>query len=201
MVLVNICVMIIKDNFLKLDEFLKLQEFVLSNEFPWFYSDRVSLPPDEFNIIDDAARETDGFYHLLYTDDNSNQNVYMKHFQLFFEKLTQEFGYTSDSLIRARLGLKMPKVNHKIENYNLPHIDYHFPHDTIIFYLNASDGNTRMFDQYGEENKETLKFTVKEEIEPIQNRLLLFNGLQYHTASNPINSSRRIVLNLNLKCK
>jgi len=201
MVLVNICVMIIKDNFLKLDDFLKLQEFVLSNEFPWFYSDRVSLPPGEFNIIDDAARETDGFYHLLYANDSNNQSVYMKHFQQFFEKLTQEFGYTSDSLIRARLGLKMPNVNHKIENYNLPHIDYHFSHDTIIFYLNTSDGNTRMFDQYGEENKETLKFTVKEEIEPIQNRLLLFNGLQYHTASNPINSSRRIVLNLNLKCK
>ena len=75
MVLVNICVMIIKDNFLKLDDFLKLQEFVLSNEFPWFYSDRVSLPPDEFNIIDDAARETDGFYHLLYADDSNNHIV------------------------------------------------------------------------------------------------------------------------------
>ena len=193
--------MIVKDNFLKIDEFLKLQEFVLSNEFPWFYSDRVSLPPDEYNINDYNAKETDGFYHLLYATDENYHSPYVEYFQEFFEELTRQFGYTSKSLLRARLGLKMPKSNHKKENYNLPHVDYHYPHDTIIYYLNTSDGNTRIFDQHNNENIEHSTFTIKNEIEPIQNRLLLFDGLQYHTASNPILTNRRIVLNLNLKCK
>lgn len=190
--------MIIKDNFLAADEFKTLQALVLSNEFPWFYSDRVSLPPGKYNFEDDFAKETDGFYHLLYAKDENYHSVFIDYFQDFFDKLTEQFGYTSNSLLRVRLGLKMPKAQRTEKNYNLPHVDYHYPHDTIIFYLNHSDGNTRMFNEYLNTIHEPTSFTVKKEIVPKENKLLLFDGLQYHTASNPITADRRIVLNINL---
>ena len=195
--MVNI-VMLIQDNFLSHAEFKKLQSFILSNEFPWFYADSVSLPPGDYEFNDPHSKETDGFYHLLYVQDQESYSVFAKHFEKFFNVLFEEFGYTRDSLLRARLGLKMPKVNHTKENYNLPHVDYHFPHDTAIFYLNDSDGNTRMFNEHELNSPMTNEYTVKDEIEPKENRILLFDGLQYHTASNPINTTRRVVLNINL---
>jgi hypothetical protein len=195
--------MIIIDDFLPKDKFETLSEFVLSDRFPWFYNSHVSIAPwDDREIQDPMAKETDGWYHFLYSENEYN-GVFMKDFMSFFEELTARFNYTDQDLIRARLGLKQPKINHKDENYNLPHVDYYFPHDTIIYYLNDSDGDTRMFKEYANNDidSDPVNFSVENRITPKANRLLLFNGLQYHTASNPINTSRRVVLNVNLKCR
>lgn len=193
--------MIIIDDFLPKHKFKTLAEFVLSNRFPWFYSSHVSLPPwEDHDIRDPMAKETDGWYHLLYAKDEYD-GFYMKDFTIFFDELADQFGYTKDDLIRARLGLKHPKAGHKDENYNLPHIDYHYPHDTIIYYLNDSDGDTRMFKEHASVSDDPKEFTVEKRITPKANRLVLFDGLQYHTASNPIETNRRIILNLNLKCR
>ena len=190
--------MIIQDNFLPIDEFKKLQSFILSNEFPWFYADKVSLPSGEYDFNDDYSKETHGFYHLLFAQDEDSYSMFAKYFEEFFDNLFKKFGYSNKSILRARLGLKMPKINHTKKNYNLPHVDYNYPHDTVIFYLNDSDGNTRMFNEHKLDSYETNEYTVKYEIEPKENRILLFDGLQYHTASNPIDTTRRVVLNINL---
>ena len=193
--------MLIFDNFLPEHKFNILSEFVLSNRFPWFYSSHVSLPPwEEFGIEDSYAQETDGWYHLLYAD-NENNSMYMRDFNIFFEELKIQLGYTLDDLIRARLGLKHPKLGFSNKNYNLPHIDYHYPHDTIIYYLNDSDGDTRMFKEHASSSDDPTQFTVEKRIEPKANRLVLFDGLQYHTASNPIETNRRVILNVNLQCR
>lgn len=193
--------MVIIEDFLPAPKFKDLSEFVLSDRFPWFYSSHVSLPPwEDHGILDPMAKETDGWYHLLYAE-NEYDSFYMKDFLIFFEELTARFGYTQKDLIRARLGLKQPKADHKDENYNLPHIDYSFPHDTIIYYFNDSDGDTRMFNEHASNNPDSKTFTVKQRIEPKANRLVLFDGLQYHTASNPIETNRRVILNVNLRCR
>ena len=193
------------DEFLPKVKFNNLANFVMSNKFPWFYADQVSLPPEEHNINDPYALETDGWYHMLYSDDEDYKNggMFFDAFLDFFEELSQTFGYTQDDLLRARLGLKVPKLGYNKENYNLPHIDVRSSHDTIIYYLNDSDGDTRIFEEnYRDYNdKEPTKFTVKDTVQPKANRLLLIDGFQYHTASNPIHVNRRIVLNVNLKCK
>ena len=85
--------------------------------------------------------------------------------------------------------------NHQV--YNLPHIDYNFPHKTVIFYLNDSDGPTWIFNEKFNGPEEPTKFTVGEKVDPKENRMILLDGLQYHTASNPINSDRRVILNVN----
>jgi hypothetical protein len=194
--------MLIIDDFLPKVKFDELSKFVMSTQFPWYYASHVSLPPwEEYDIQDPLAKETDGWYHMLYSSEDNYDGYYMNIFQDFFEELTQRFGYTKNDLIRARLGLKQPKFDHKDENYNLPHVDYNDPHDTIIYYLNDSDGDTRMFKEHARENPDSATFNVDQRIEPKANRLVIFDGLQYHTASNPIKTNRRVILNINLKCK
>ena len=70
---------------------------------------------------------------------------------------------------------------------------------SVIYYLNKSDGDTWMFNETFKSLPEPDEFTVKDRITPKPNRLLVFNGLDYHTASNPINSTTRFIININYK--
>jgi hypothetical protein len=191
------------DDFLPDLEFKKLQEYVLSVDFPWFYCEHVSLPPAENEITDPLAVETDGFHHIFYDKEYSVESFAAECLNNFFKALGDRLGFTKNHFIRIRSSMKSPKFGFTSENYNLPHVDYFFPHETLIYYLNDSDGDTRIFDQEFTQNtnnwdNEPTQFTTHARITPKANRLLWISGFRYHTASNPINSKRRVILNINL---
>ena len=124
-------------------------------------------------------------------------------FPWIVKRLQENLGFTKDHFIRIRSSMKSPKLKFTSENYNLPHVDYFFPHETMIYYLNDSDGDTRIFDQeFTQTNnnwdEEPEKFTTKCRITPKANRLVWISGFRYHTASNPIESKRRVIININL---
>ena len=68
-----------------------------------------------------------------------------------------------------------------------------------LYYVNESDGDTWMFNEEFKQFPEPDVFTVKQRISPKPNRLIIFDGLCYHTASNPINSDSRVIININYK--
>lgn len=190
------------DNFLSKDNFLKLQEKVLTRHFPWFYCDHASLDPRDNFIKDELAKETDGYAHVFY-DRQHDVKSFTYDYLIDFYKAIENLGFTQEHLIRVRASVKSPKKNYTLDNYNLPHVDYFFPHDVMIYYLNDSDGDTRIFDQkfiYTGNNYglgfDT--FTTSQRITPKANRLVWFDGFVYHTASNPVESTRRVILNINL---
>ena len=192
------------DNFLPERNFADLQKIILSEKFPWFYIEHASLAPEDNNIKDPMSMETSGFYHSIYEREWDVKSFTYEYFYSFFKMLEDNFGIREQSIIRARLSMKTPKVGYTKDNYNLPHVDYYVPHDTLIFYLNNSDGNTRIFDQkYNMTGSNTGfgydTFTIRDQVAPVANRLLWIDGLQYHTASNPIESNRRVILNINLE--
>lgn len=191
------------DNFLPDLEFAKLQEYMMSMNFPWFYCEHVSLPPNENFVRDPLAVETDGFHHIFYDKEYDVESFTSECLTNFYKRLEEQLGFTKNHFIRIRSSMKSPKIGFTSENYNLPHVDYFFPHETIIYYVNDSDGDTRIFDQKFIQNKgnwdeEPEKFTTHARITPKANRLLWIDGFRYHTASNPIESKRRVILNINL---
>lgn len=189
--------MIIQDNFLPQEEFNRLQEFALSHQFPWYYTSHVSLPPGEHNIKDPLAKETDGWSHIIFDREEGCKSFFYDMCDVFFQKL-YTLGYTEKHLIRVRMSMKTPKLGHTEDHYNLPHVDYFYSHDTVIFYFNDSDGDTRMFEPFFKTFPEPKVFPTVDRISPKANRFVLFDGLQYHTASNPVNYTRRVILNINL---
>ena len=72
---------------------------------------------------------------------------------------------------------------------NSPHIDTKVPHKTILFYPHDSDGETYFYND---------KHEVTESVIPKMNRAVLFDGSVLHSSSKPIQTARRIVLNVNL---
>mgnify|MGYP003350500967 CR=1 FL=1 len=117
--------------------------------------------------------------------------------------------------------MKWPKPGLTSEYYNIPHVDATWPHKTVVFYLNDSDGDTRLFHQFqnrlpreletfdqsatDEELDEYAKnfissgFTVQQSVTPKANRMVVFDGSQYHTAGMPVNTERRVILNINIR--
>jgi hypothetical protein len=186
------------DDFLPHDQFIKLQNNILY-DLPWYWVEHVSRPGGKpADMLDPMAMETDGLNHMVYDREFNTRTNTFDFFIDFFKQLNVEFGYDFSHLIRARLGMKTPRVGFTEQNYNLPHVDYYYPHDTIIYYLNDCDGDTRIFEPVFNSLPEPTMFATKQRITPKANRMILFNGLQYHTASNPINSSRRVIFNVNL---
>ena len=197
------------DNFLDSAEFNKLAELVLGPKFPWFFGEHVSLDPSDSALIKDPlAKETWGFHHSVFEQEWNVKSFTYEYLQPFFEKINKEFGFTQQHLVRARLSLKFQKQGFTSNNYNIPHVDYYFPHESFIFYLDDSDGDTRIFNEWATSTGTlpftgTLplipaSFTTQSRVTPKANRLVWINGLQYHTASNPIESTKRVIININL---
>lgn len=189
------------DNFLPDHQFRALQTEIMHHQFPWFYIDRVSIPDEDGKLIDDPlAIETDGMFHVLYDREFNTESFANEILQTLYQQITTKLGFTENQLIRSRLSMKFPKLGFTEKNYNLPHVDYYYPHATIIYYINDSDGDTRIFNEEfkSDHSHPTTKFTTKQCITPKANRLIWFNGFQFHTASNPLTTTRRVILNINL---
>jgi hypothetical protein len=193
------------DDFLNPDDFKQLSEFVLSERFPWFFIENVSIDPRDTELIKDPlALETSGFNHVTFDRDWNVESFTYSNLAPLLNKITSELGFTSSHLIRARLSMKFQKDNFTSDNYNIPHVDYFYPHESLIFYLNDTDGDTRIFDQwhtYSEIDRPTMpeKFTTQARVTPKANRLVWIDGLQYHTASNPVQGTKRVIININLE--
>lgn len=191
------------DNFLDTPAFDSMAKAILGAKFPWFYGERVSLDQyDAESIKDPLAKETYGFHHVAFDREWSVKSYCYDLLTPLFDKVEETFGYTRDHMIRARMGLKFQQQGFSKENYNLPHVDYYYPHDTLIFYLHDADGDTRIFNEWHTYNDAAIidlptTFTTQSRVNPKANRLILIDGLQFHTASNPIDCTRRAVININ----
>ena len=93
-------------------------------------------------------------------------------------------------VLRAKLNLQTQITNNKPPFHNTPHIDAYYKHNVFMLYLNDSDGDTIFVD----DDKNIVK-----RVSPKKNRVVVFNGMNYHAGSHPYKSNKRIVLNVNYK--
>ena len=103
----------------------------------------------------------------------------------------------SDSIHRLRFTVLTPSNL----GANLPHVDSTENHKVALFYLNESDGNTIIYNKKyrGEETRQSdfSNLKIAHEIEPKQNRMILFNGDNIHCSTPPKEYSFRSILNVN----
>jgi hypothetical protein len=80
-----------------------------------------------------------------------------------------------------------------------PHVDYYYPHHTMIYYVNDTDGDTYIYDEMSVDMDRTYptKFTLKAKATPKKGRSVFLNGLNYHSSSPPVSSRIRMAINFN----
>ena len=126
------------------------------------------------------------------------------YFQMFETMVRQVLPTTHDWVLnRLRVGINVPQSSHHNQwdvDYDCPHIDHHangLGGDTIValYYVNETDGDTVIFNEQGLDPPQRL--TIKQRVEPKQNRLLLFDGAYYHASSCPKHHDYRMVITIN----
>ena len=179
------------------------------NGFPWFFiSSDVAYSTDGYmfgdeNLMDiNPDQKTVGFTHVL-LDQNNVESPYLTHFNPILDCLQDAVGHPINFL-RVRLALQL--ANGK-DSHNAPHTDSELDHYAALLYMNDSSGETHFFDQFDDPNEgnvdqrwykgRTQEYTVKHTIKPEANKLIVFDGHQYHSSANPTTNPWRVVLNFN----
>ena len=103
-------------------------------------------------------------------------------------------------ILQGRSFLSTP-TNIPRDDVDTPHVDLVAPHFVLLYYVCDSDGDTII---YNEKTKfdssrpnSDMNFTIKKKVSPKQGRVVLFNGIHYHTAEQP-NHNLRCIVNYDL---
>jgi hypothetical protein len=196
---------IIVDNFLHIINQRKIVNIFESSEIQWtlamFPSYGKRLAHLDFEKMDYKMSDSPTLYHNLYMINQesgvSEQDKYV--INLFQQSIEKNINAKIE-IVRCMVIMVVPNPNFTAQSM-IPHVDWEFPHETCIYYINSTDGDTVLFDQkYDTSISENDNHRKKKDqlirITPKQGKAVLFDGLQYH-ASNPSKTDLRFVLNVN----
>ena len=106
-----------------------------------------------------------------------------------------------DKIIEARSFLQLPlNTDFAGTGVDTPHLDRFEPHLVYLYYVCDSDGDTIIYDYKTEKEGDVPFFEdVKElkRITPKQGRVVIFDGMYWHTAEQP-KKDVRCILNFNI---
>ncbi len=196
--------MISKGEILVIDDFIDkdyqkdIKNILLAREewgeflFPWHYVDDVTAGLDD----DNQGRPGLSHVYVEYNDDGSSDLVSNFH-DLFIPMLELACGtleIPTAKILQGRSFMQFP-LNLKSDEVDTPHIDLDegHRHIVVLYYVKDSDGDTVIYN----ERTESDTYTVKQKVTPKEGRVVIFDGGQYHTAEQAVNSVRCIV-NYNL---
>lgn len=133
------------------------------------YKSRLGLAPDE-----------------EYGFDPTHASTLVRALVLSAQDKVRDLTRSLDEVIRVRADMT---VYNPDKHCHELHTDYMYEHTTAIFYMNTSDGNTLIYDRKGE--------SLLKEVEPIENRLIIFDGMLQHTGHSPAKHKSRMIFNMN----
>ena len=196
--------MINKGEILVIDDFIDktyqedIKDVLLGKEewgdllFPWHYIDDVTAAFEEGN----QGRPGLSHVYVEYNDDGTSEIVSDFHdlFIPMLELACEILEVPSARIVQGRSFMQFP-LNLQSDEDDTPHIDLDEGerHIVVLYYVKDSDGDTVIYNQRTESDT----YTVKQKVTPKQGRVVIFDGGQYHTAQQAINSVRCIV-NYNL---
>ena len=179
-----------------------IQEICRGTGFPWFYFDTSNYNPNlslnnlskqELEIYNNRSNYFDApqFGHLILDEGIVNSNYIS-----LLTPLLSAIPFQIEQLLKIKFNMKHPRNN---VNFGVPHTDLKLKSFmTAIYYVNDCDGDTVIFNQKKYNEYEPL--TVKQSVSPKQGRLVIFDGLRYHSAGNP-SLRERTVININFIAK
>ena len=187
------------------------------NGFPWYFiSQDISYQTnDEFQFGDvklldiPEKQKSIGFVHVL-MDQDGVESPWMPHFAPLMDSIADVFPHPIE-FFRVRLALTVHDGK-DVMDHNGPHTDHETDHYAALFYFNTTSGPTTFFKEYDDPNKgdveerwwraTTQEYHPIKRIEPVANRLVVFDGHQFHASSNPNPQDKwRVVCNFNFRCE
>jgi hypothetical protein len=183
----------ILDNLITKKESEKIKNILLYNEsFPWYFTPDISLKDNKYQT-------RPGFFHLFCTHGKTNSNDF-ELVKSISDKVNKKIKknlspYQVRSFLQLPLNEKLLYQNNKHKE-DTPHIDLKVPHTVFLYYVNDADGDTVIYDYVSKgikdiPNYEDIKIIKK--ITPKQGRVVVFDGMTWHSSTQPTEGPRCIV--------
>jgi hypothetical protein len=140
------------------------------------------------------------FRHVIFRDKKIISPLYDLHLSNLKFLIEKKFKVEVESFDRIYLNFATP-TGTKTEKYGIPHFDTTAPNTKIfIYYINDTDGDTVIFDEFYNGEINPKKKTISQRITPKKSRAVMFDSNRYHAASWPSENTRRIInINFNVK--
>jgi hypothetical protein len=188
--------------------FNKIKNILTSDLFPWYSIESTAYKPSDPGAVLNQSHHS--FVNAPMLDSKNTGNSPLA--DLLDTALLVMLDKTDEdisALGRIRIGL-LTYVGEQIIHKG--HTDDIVPHKVALFYINNSDAPTYLYKEKYDitSNKQSSLYlkenlndnlTVETKIECKANRLVIFDGFQYHSSSSPTNIARRIVINYNFRTK
>ena len=204
---------LVVDNIINRELQDKIKNIMLGTKFPWFFLRDMSHPDvgneHNYNTPKDISE-----YTLTKTRPCSkhmfleNGKVVSPYYKDLLPIMNNSAEYIKKNVvhieqIRAFLQYPLSEKVYEVDKIDPPHIDIHIPHTVFLYYVCDGDGNTVFYDYVSKskDDKPYMKnLKVIKELEPIQGRVVIFNGLRWHSPGFPKKNVRSI-LNFDVQCK
>jgi len=171
------------------------------NEIEQSYIKNYMFDQCNWSFIQDVSLENNlhqrrpGF-KIIFDKDNLNDIIYNIVLNTR-KKLNLKPLYAKNKLLEARSFLQLPLNKEYIgEGVDTPHLDRTEPHLVFLYYVNDSDGDTIIYNYKSKSSKDIPYFEdIKEmkRVTPKQGRVVIFDGLYWHTAQQPTKDIRCII--------
>ena len=164
--------------------------------FPWYY----------ISDITDSDHESTfqgrfGFTHQYVTPEDGICCPFHNLFLGLIQNSCKKLKIKEIDVLNGRSFLQTP-TNIPKDKVDSPHVDLVVPHFVMLYYVCDSDGDTII---YNEKTKfaacypdSEMNFTIKKKVSPKQGRVVLFDGIHWHTAEQP-NHNLRCIVNYDLR--
>ena len=182
------------DNIISKKEQKKLIDLMITNSFRnnfnWFFQPDVTIKTNKL-------QRRPGFSHVFIQEKNVPNSDYLNYVMPIIDNTKDKLKISVKDVLQVRSFLQLPLDKNFIgKNIDTPHIDLQTPHTVFLYYLCDSDGDTVIYD-YKSKNKKDIPYfeNIKnlKRIKPKQGRVVVFDGLYWHTAEQPTKDVRCII--------
>jgi len=178
------------DNVIELEYQNELYNTVTNIDFPWHFMEDTT-----HEKAGNSLSTTPAFGNLIYHPGNK-ENPYSKLFVPLIDSITTKCKMQLVSVHRVRLGFLLnTKYAYAGSPYqhNTIHRDMETPHFTAVYYLNDCDGPTVIF----RETEPAEKYYPLHKSEPKKGKVVVFDGLHFHSSTCPKVFNKRIACTIN----
>ena len=196
----------IYDNFLPDDFADEIENLLMDYQFNWYVNPTTAYADDNSNkdkldkVQTKNTIEHSQLVHIFHVQKNDGRDgvensEYCNIIHRIMDIVKTNTSWKDNPiLIRSKANLNFPITNYTKDNHQPVHSDIfgytEHEYKSLLYYVNDSDGDTMFFDN---------KLNVTTRVSPKKNRVIIFDSINLHAGSNPIENHMRAVINLIFK--
>jgi len=172
-------------------------------EIPYYYAPNTSYSEDDSffehyikltknpNVVENGQ-----FTHAVLDEGNIVSNLHGFIYPILY-MFAEQAKIKINAITRIKINLLLRDKTFKEWNYNFPHSDRGRGEKAFVYYVNDSDGDTFLFEEFDDFINIPDNFTVVDRVTPKKGTGVFFDCMRFHASSNPVNMQHRYVINFN----